>query len=200
MSIKTWFFNWLESSGRHRIIMDRTGTVPYMHRYYLLFKDKINEFDEGPKLPFNIMLHHIVLSDQDGMHDHPWWYFTLILKGGYIEETPDGTFWRGPGHFRISRPTSLHKLTLRDTVTDHGAWTLFIKGPKVRDWGFIRPDGLWEYWRTYLQARYNPPAPCEPCKPTVGVPLSGTLTVSFGEPVPKPHHHHHKKKHKRGKK
>lgn len=171
-TLKKWFFNWLESSGRHRIIMDRTGTRPYMHRYYLLFKDKINEFDEGPKLPFNIMLHHIVLSDQDGFHDHPWWYFTLILKGGYIEETPDGIRWRGPGHFRISSPKSLHKLRLPNILhgdpADDGAWTLFIKGPKVREWGFIRPDGAWEYWRTYLQKRY-------------GV-KTAKLDIKFGEP------------------
>ena len=43
--LKKWFFDWLERSGRHRIIIDRTGTVPYMHRYYLMFKDKLNEFD-----------------------------------------------------------------------------------------------------------------------------------------------------------
>ena len=173
--IKTWFFNWLERSGRHRIIMDRTGKVPYMHRYYLLFKDKMNEFDESRALPFNIMLHHIVLSDQDGFHDHPWWYFTLILKGGYWEETPDGTFWRGPGHFRISRPTSLHKLTLPDRWyaddEPRSAWTLFIKGPKVRSWGFIRPDGRWEHWKTYLQKRY-------------GV-QKAKLDVKFGEPEDK---------------
>lgn len=171
--LKKWFFNWLERSGRHRIIMDRTGKVPYMHRYYLLFKDKMNEFDESRALPFNIMLHHIVLSDQDGFHDHPWWYFTLILKGGYWEETPDGIFWRGPGHFRISRPESLHKLTLPNRWHDGppSAWTLFIKGPKVRDWGFIRSDGHWEYWRTYLQKRY-------------GV-QKAKLDIKFGEPEKK---------------
>jgi hypothetical protein len=182
--LKTWFFDWLERNGRHRIIMDRTGKVPYMHRYNILFKDKINEFDDGPKLPFNIMLHHIVLSDQDGFHDHPWWYFTLILKGGYWEETPNGIFWRGPGHFRISRPESLHKLTLpadrkqnppgwnaKKNPIPTSAWTLFIKGPKVRSWGFIRPDGRWEYWRTYLQKRY-------------GI-RQGKLEVKFDEPVNK---------------
>ena len=170
--IKTWFFNWLERSGRHRIIMDRTGKVPYMHRYYLLFKDKMNEFDESRALPFNIMLHHIVLSDQDGFHDHPWWYFTLILSGGYYEHRPieqGGSIWRGPGHFRISRPESLHKLELPHPGAS--AWTLFIKGPKVRSWGFIRPDGRWEHWKTYLQKRY-------------GV-QKAKLDVKFGEPEDK---------------
>jgi hypothetical protein len=170
-----WFIDYLERNGRHRIIMDRTGKVPYMHRYYLLFKGKLNEFDESERVPFNIMLHHIVLSDQDGFHDHPWWYFTLILKGGYYEHRPieqGGSIWRGPGHFRISRPDSLHKLEL--PYPGASAWTLFIKGPKVREWGFIRPDGQWEYWRTYLQQRYGKN------KPKVH---SAKLAVSFGEPI-----------------
>lgn len=155
MSMTSWFLNLLECNGRHRIIMDRSGTVPYMHRYYLIFKDKMTDSDPSRKLPFNAFIHYIVKSDEDGLHDHPWWYFTLILKGGYWEETPTGTFWRGPGHFRISRPTSLHKLMLPNILhgdpADDGAWTLFIRGPKVRDWGFLDAAGKWVYWETYLK-------------------------------------------------
>jgi len=173
MSIASWFLNLLERNGRHRIIMDRSGTVPYMHRYYLIFKDKMTDDEPSRKLPFNAFIHHIVKSDEDGLHDHPWWYFTLILKGGYWEETPKGTFWRGPGHFRLSRPTSLHKLTLPcppNKQTKPTAWTLFIRGPKVRDWGFLDSAGKWVYWETHLKNQRVAKA---------------KLEVKFGEPEPK---------------
>lgn len=154
MTATNWFLHLLERAGRHRIIYDRSGKDPYMHRYYLIFKDKLQEFDKSRGLPFNAFLHHIVQSDEDDLHDHPWWYFTLILSGGYWEETPEGVFWRGPGHMRVSSPTSLHKLRLGDK--DVGAWTLFVRGPKIRDWGFLRStDGVWEHWRTYLASRYE---------------------------------------------
>jgi hypothetical protein len=34
-------------------------------------------------------LHHIIRSDWDRcLHDHPWGFWTLMLRGGYWEETP----------------------------------------------------------------------------------------------------------------
>jgi hypothetical protein len=83
-------------------------------------------------------------SDPDDVHDHPWPYATLILKGGYYEWTPvfdkegkkiaEFCTWRGPGHFRICRANSYHRIELDANVT---AWTLFMPGPKQRDWGFL---------------------------------------------------------------
>jgi hypothetical protein len=36
---------------------------------------------------FNIFVHHIMRSDDDpDPHDHPWWFFTLVLRGGYYDE------------------------------------------------------------------------------------------------------------------
>jgi hypothetical protein len=37
---------------------------------------------------FSIKLHKIILSDDVCTHDHPWPFFTIILKGGYFEWTP----------------------------------------------------------------------------------------------------------------
>lgn len=31
------------------------------------------------------MLHKIILTDSDCLHDHPWHFVSIILKGGYIE-------------------------------------------------------------------------------------------------------------------
>ena len=131
-----WLLNFLEKHNRKRIILDRVAQEPYLERYYLFLKER-------NKFPFNIFLHKFLKSDPDDVHDHPWPYATLILKGGYYEWTPmfDGDkkigeiiTWRGPGHFRICKATSYHRIDLNPAVT---AWTLFIPGPQKREWGFL---------------------------------------------------------------
>lgn len=111
---------------------------------------------------FGIKLHHILLPDGDrAFHDHPWSFVSLILKGGYTEETPRSLpgrpgLLRGPGAciFR-RRPGSLHRLAAEDLhrITElHGScWTLVINGPRRREWGFVA-DGTWTDWRTYTGA------------------------------------------------
>jgi len=124
--------------GRYRLILDRTAEEPYLERYYLFLKDR-------KRFPFNIFVHKFLKSDPDELHDHPWPYFTLILKGGYWEWVPvfnsfgdvklgEERVWRGPGHFRVCRATSYHRIELEPGVT---AWTLFIPGPHQREWGFL---------------------------------------------------------------
>ena len=134
----------MDKLGRRRVITDRDGKVPYLIRYYLFLKERKN-------FPFNITLHKVLVSDEPTLHDHPWSYATLILKGGYYENTPNGRFWRGPGHFRFNTPRSLHRIELEPGVTP---WTLFIPGPKMREWGFVK-DGEWVDNETYLREKYE---------------------------------------------
>lgn len=37
---------------------------------------------------FAIKLHNIMMNDDDCVHDHPWSFLSIILKGGYWEFTP----------------------------------------------------------------------------------------------------------------
>jgi len=134
----------LERLGRKRIILDRESKEPYLTRYYLFLKER-------KWFPFNIFLHNFHRSDPDDLHDHPWPYATLILKGGYWEYTPDGKFWRGRGHFRICNPQSLHRIELESGVD---TWTLFVPGPQTREWGFIK-NGKWIQHEQYLAERYK---------------------------------------------
>jgi hypothetical protein len=69
------FLRLLDKIGRKRIVMDRVSDQPYLERYYLFLKDR-------KKFPFNVFLHKFLKSDPDDVHDHPWPYATLILKGG----------------------------------------------------------------------------------------------------------------------
>ena len=120
----------------------------------MLFRSK-----ERQNFPFNIFLHKFLKSDPDDLHDHPWPYATLILKGGYYEwipsfdskgeKTGEKRFWRGPGHFRICSATSYHRIELSDGIE---CWTLFMPGSKQRDWGFLK-NNKWIQWENYLKEK-----------------------------------------------
>jgi hypothetical protein len=148
------FLSWLESKNRKRIILDRQSLDPYLERYYIFLKDR-------KYFPFNIFIHKFLKSDPDDVHDHPWPYATLILKGGYYEWVPefdkDGVkinetrFWRGPGHFRICSANSFHRIELDPNVT---AWTMFMPGPQKREWGFL-VDNKWIHNAEYLHSRQH---------------------------------------------
>jgi hypothetical protein len=132
--------------------MDRVENEPYLERYYLFLRER-------EQFPFNVFLHKFLKSDPDDVHDHPWPYATLILKGGYWEwiphfdtvgrKTGEYQVWRGPGHFRISKANSFHRIELDPDIT---AWTLFMPGPKQRDWGFLVRN-QWIQWEEYLKQR-----------------------------------------------
>jgi hypothetical protein len=142
----------LDRLGRKRIVMDRVENEPYLERYYLFLRER-------ERFPFNVFLHKFLKSDPDDVHDHPWPYATLILKGGYWEwiphfdtvgrKTGEYQVWRGPGHFRISKANSFHRIELDPDIT---AWTLFMPGRKCRDWGFMVKN-QWIQWEQYLKQR-----------------------------------------------
>ena len=71
----------MERLDRKRIIYDRLDNEPYLERYYVFLKDR-------KLFPFNVFLHRFLKSDPDHVHDHPWPYATLILRGGYYEWIP----------------------------------------------------------------------------------------------------------------
>ena len=139
----------LERLDRKRIIMDRQCNEPLLTRYYLFLKERKH-------FPFNIFLHKFHKGDPGDVHDHPWPYFTLILKGGYYEWVPkfnskkemigEIRHWRGPGHWRICSSSSYHRIELKEGVTP---WTLFMPGPQTREWGFLVKD-KWIHNDSYL--------------------------------------------------
>lgn len=151
-----WLLNTLDRLGRKRIVLDRQSNDPYLERYYLFLQDR-------KKFPFNVFLHKFLKSDPDDVHDHPWNYATLILKGGYWEHIPseykpyrtlDGNLntvrvWRGPGHFRMCSAESFHRIELNPNVE---CWTLFMPGRQRREWGFD-VEGNWIQHEQYLKEK-----------------------------------------------
>lgn len=119
---------------------------PYLLRWWLIPHNRF----------LNVYLHKFI-NDDDGraLHDHPWPSLSLVLSGGYYEITrgPDGTQerrWYGPGSIRFRPATLSHRIELRRWLCyPIPCRTLFITGPKVREWGFWCPKG-WVPWREFV--------------------------------------------------
>lgn len=129
---------------RRHVIMRRGK--PYLTRWDLLG----NRFTDSP----HIYLHRFWQSDQQHLHDHPWPFWSLILRGGYWEVAS----WNLPGCEPVvvdkwHRPFSLLRRpawwTHRVVIEKPGrTWTLVITGRKQREWGFYCPQGRVP-WRQY---------------------------------------------------
>lgn len=96
---------------------------------------------------FGLYLHcHFKPDPARDLHDHPWDFWTLILKGDYSERRANGLryVWRARSlhHMPAERPHSIHALSRVPT------WTLLFVGRRRRDWGFYTDDG-WVPWRQY---------------------------------------------------
>lgn len=79
----------------------------------------------------NLYLHRLkCLKMIPFCHDHPWWFLTLILRGGYWEYTTATSWvWRRPGSLLYRPATHRHGV-----MTPAVMWSLVLTGPKCRDW------------------------------------------------------------------
>ena len=136
------FLFWLVKDRPPDFLIDRRGEK-YLHRWWLI---KRNPY-------FNIYLHRFLGDDIDeAIHSHPWLSLSLILSGGYYEitEGPDLTIqrrWYNPGRLIYRWCSYAHRIELgRDCLGKIPCVTLFITGPKVRDWGFKCKKGYIPWW------------------------------------------------------
>lgn len=119
----------------------------YLQRWYLIPRNPI----------LNVYLHRFEGSDDDrALHDHPWHSLSILLKGRLREYVfsnalPPGKMIeiRHPSRFLpvFRRATHAHRLEL----IQGPAWTIFITGPRFRQWGFHCPNG-WRHWRNFTDA------------------------------------------------
>lgn len=146
-SLSKWLFGWLKGGPHFRI---GSPESPYMLRWYVI-----------PRNPFfNIYIHKFLRSDDDrAMHDHPWWFLSVMLWGKYAESlyrngrrTHD---IRTAPSIVFRRPTDRHivsLLTRGDKILP--CWTLVFTGRKVREWGFWCPKGFVR-WQDFVDHRDN---------------------------------------------
>jgi hypothetical protein len=98
---------------------------------------------------FGIYIHRIEMPDDDrGPHDHPWTFWSAVLRGGYTESILDTPSDIKRWCVRRRRIGSVHRMPLgrfhQITALDRTpTWTLIACGPKSRRWGFLRPNGVW---------------------------------------------------------
>lgn len=110
------------------------GTAdPYMRRWH------ITPRGDGPAT----YLHQFLRDDDDrALHDHPWPSVGIILAGGYREHLPGNRIvGREVGDVIYRAPEQRHRVELhRDGAGQPiPAWTLFLVGNRVREWGFWCP-------------------------------------------------------------
>ncbi len=98
----------------------------------------------------NLYLHWMTGDDDDrALHDHPWDNTSQLLLGSYIEHTPEGLFKREAGDVVHRKATDAHRL---EVIPGQSAISLFMTGPKLREWGFHCPQG-WKHWRDFVDER-----------------------------------------------
>ena len=110
----------------------------YLRRWWIIPR---NEYS-------NVYLHEILQSDDDrALHDHPWASTSFIIYGSYIEHLPDGVqHVRKAGDVIHREANQLHRLEIPENGR---AVSLFITGPKIREWGFQCPNG-WVHWSDFV--------------------------------------------------
>lgn len=117
---------------------------PYLRRWWIIPRNKY----------FNIYLHNMLRDDSDVLHDHPWWSLSFVLSDGlvenYVSVPPNGE--------RKQRTIKQGTFVWRSSIFAHQlvvvkpAWTIFMTGPVIREWGFWCPRG-WKHWKDYAQVK-----------------------------------------------
>lgn len=137
-------------------LIDRAQKTPYKHLEGYMNRWWVNPPTEKGQTTARI--HQILRSDDDRhLHDHPWDYTSVILRGNYIEEAaiadPTVDYY---GRLRTKKLYKAGDVLQRDAKSAHRlvlpdgpVWTLFICGPYRQGWGFCTPNGKVP-WRTYL--------------------------------------------------
>lgn len=94
---------------------------------------------------FGVYLHRIGTPDsRPTLHDHPWNFTSLVLRGGYVETRlnphTQGTQEKRVTFFNRMRTHDAHAITALLRVP---TWTLVFVGRRARTWGYLEP-----YWPT----------------------------------------------------
>ena len=99
---------------------------------------------------FSIYIHGIYAADQDKhLHNHPWDYKSIVLKGSYIEETNNGVNLLKFGTVTSRNGKDYHKIK---TLLTKSVYTLFIVSPAKRVWGY-QVDGSWMNHEEYRKLK-----------------------------------------------
>lgn len=115
---------------------------PYLIRWWVIPRNRY----------FNVYLHLFKRSDDDrARHTHPWLFnISWLLRGKYREWFGDGAndfADRNAGEIKPRWGAAPHRVEL----TDGDCWTIFITGPRIREWGFLCARGF-IHWKIFTAA------------------------------------------------
>ncbi len=117
---------------------------PYLQRWWLIPRNRF----------FNIYLHRVLRDDDDrALHDHPWASLSICVRGRLREHLKGGdSRFVDAGRVVYRSACFAHRLELYDKF----AVTIFITGPRVREWGFHcpkeSPAGGWRHWKEFTSS------------------------------------------------
>jgi len=108
---------------------------------------------------FSIYVHGIYKADEDKhMHDHPWNYTSIVLRGFFSERIPDPNrpnreecLVLGPSKIVRRKAEQFHKIEQLHSPT---VYTLFFTGRRRREWGYRTEHG-WIDHKTYRKQKHN---------------------------------------------
>lgn len=151
------------------VVRGDTGEV-YLRRWWIIPR---NNF-------FNIYLHNMLKDDDAVLHDHMYISLSLVLTDGLTENfvrRPDRVWrkmeikdhvegWLAGTYFPMQsisehRDISEGALIYRSSrlahqlVVQKPAWTIFITGPRIKEWGFWCPKGF-RHWKNYVDVTQDP--------------------------------------------
>lgn len=125
---------------------------PYMRRWWAIPRNRF----------FNIYIHEIIRDDDDrALHDHPWPSLSYCVEGGVFEtyakyigegvtrRRSDILRWIGQGKWIYRSPNFAHRLELPENISGRSTITIFMTGPRIREWGFLCPKG-WRHWKDFV--------------------------------------------------
>jgi len=150
MSLREWFSKLVTGTPHEKItrFIDHTGRAEtYLIRWHLVPKNRW----------CNVYLHKFIRNDSDDPHCHPWDSISFLIRGRIRERAFD--IYAFEHEAQSTREIHAPALTYRGGEFAHSlelidgkpAWSIFITGPKWRDWGFWTRHGFipWTGYRDY---------------------------------------------------
>lgn len=138
--MSAWFIDSITTRPPDQVIGGQEA--PYMRRWWVVPRNPVQ----------NVYLHQFLRSDDDrAHHTHPWlWNASVLLRGRYREWHGETFTDREAGAVKVRWGPAPHRIEL----IDGPCWTLFMTGPRVRQWGFLCPQGF-VHWRDFT-AEHDP--------------------------------------------
>jgi hypothetical protein len=102
---------------------------------------------------YSVRVHHWLSNDDPrAFHDHPWWFLTFVVKGGYKDVSPEGKDCLRPGSIRY-RPALHQHIVYPNTG---GCWTILITGRPLRKFGFWKDGKFTKANKWFLSYGHHP--------------------------------------------